>query len=136
MCPTYDYRCSACSHIFDTFTQYEDRDLLQPCPLCSADSKRGYYTPPQVRTAKTSRTFLDGQRKDVEEFKKIASLQEEQLNHRPDSLRYHEIKSEIMARKSLKPDSGKKYRLEDITSNKSKKDSKSDKNTKSNGEKK
>lgn len=37
--PTYDYKCSKCSHIFEYFQSMND-DPLSECPECGGEVKR------------------------------------------------------------------------------------------------
>lgn len=118
--PNYEYLCEKCGEVTIHFIKYDNRDDPQTCDACGAQANRAWVTAPQIRTPKTSRTFVDGiKRPGMEDGKKIADLQVEQLKHRPNSKRYHEIKSEIMARKQIRKDTGK-YKLGEKKSDKKK----------------
>lgn len=60
MLRTYDFVCRACSKKQVILVEQEDRDSPQPCS-CGSDMHRT-FSPPIVRTAKTSASFIDGQR--------------------------------------------------------------------------
>lgn len=116
MPPNYDYLCAECNHITIHYVSFENRDTPQVCEACDGLGNRVYATPPQVRTAKTSRTFVDGTRNDgyAEEIK-AAALDSEAMNHRPESSKYKELKAEAAARRLLNnnPEKrGKRYRLD------------------------
>jgi hypothetical protein len=55
----------------------------------------------------------------LEQLKQVERLLTARLKHRPDSQRYHEIKSEIMGRKMLRPKTNK-YKLDTKTEKKEK----------------
>ena len=108
--PNYDYQCPNCETVVVEFNDYEDRDWPLPCDNCGYAMARVFITPPQVRTEKLSRTFVDGtKRKGFEDIRKVAELEVEKVNTNPGTARYHEIKAEIAARSSLAP--RKKNRL-------------------------
>ena len=115
MCPTYDYLCNECGLAIDAFVKYEDRDIPQSCPKCGGQAHRAWLTAPQVRTAKTSRTFLDGHRNDgYKEEIKASQLDAEAMNHDPASSKYKELKAEAATRRLLNNNPqarGKRYRL-------------------------
>ena len=107
MCPNYDYRCQACAEISVQFAKYDDRKLPQECPNCGGEAIMGYHTAPQVRTPKTSRTFLDGGRNDgYKEEGVAAKLDAEAMNHRRDSEKYNELKAEAKTRRLLNDNPG------------------------------
>ena len=71
----YDMFCSVCEALTVINVKYEDRDKFQQCPVCGQISaKKVYATPPQVRTEKLSRTFVDGTNR-FAELKAQAKLQ-------------------------------------------------------------
>ncbi len=110
----YEYLCE-CGNIIEEFVKYEDRDIAQTCTECGGKAERAWLTAPQVRTAKTSRTFLDGHRNDgYSEEIKAAKLDAEAMNHAPGSDKYKELKAEAKTRRLLNnnPNTrGKRYRL-------------------------
>lgn len=99
--PNYDYSCEDCGSIFVEFVKYEDRDTPQTC-ACGGKGTRGYYSFPEVRTAKTSRTFLDGHRNDgYKEEIKAAELDAKAMNYRHGSDEYKALKAEAKTRRLL-----------------------------------
>ena len=107
MAINYDYMCQNCGGIEVHFVKYDDRDKEQPCESCDGVAVRGYYTAPQVRTPKTSRTFLDGGRNDgYKEEGVAAKLDAEAMNHRRDSEKYNELKAEAKTRRLLNDNPG------------------------------
>lgn len=113
--PNYDYVCPECGHVTVAFRSYEERDQPQVCEMCDGVASRAWVTAPQTRTAKTSRTFLDGTRNDgYKEEVKAAELDAEAMNHNPKSAKYQELKAEAKARRLLNNNvqgRGKRYRL-------------------------
>ncbi len=101
--PNYDYICEDCDHITIKFLKYKDRDTIQKCEECGGMAERAFVTPPQVRTEKLSRTFVDGhKRKGIEDLKKANQLEIERLKHKPGSEKHRELSTEITERKSIK----------------------------------
>lgn len=45
--PTYDYRCTSCSHQYEMREGF-DAPSRQPCPRCGGEAKRVLYAPPIV----------------------------------------------------------------------------------------
>jgi DNA-directed RNA polymerase subunit RPC12/RpoP len=60
MLRTYDFVCSTCSKKQVLLVEQEERDSPQPCS-CGSNMHRT-FSPPIIRTAKTSTSFVDGQR--------------------------------------------------------------------------
>ena len=102
--PIYEYICQRCDHVEAVFTKYELRDAPQTCEQCGADVKRGYHTPPNVRTPKTSVSFVDSHGKGLRQkalmadIKKAAELDEKALDFHPNSTEYKDMKRESKER--------------------------------------
>jgi putative FmdB family regulatory protein len=45
--PLYDYKCTACSHTYETREGF-DAPSRQPCPKCGGEAKRLLHPPPIV----------------------------------------------------------------------------------------
>lgn len=120
--PTYDFACDVCGRTIIENVSYEKKDDPIDCHLCGQGAFRRFYGQVITRTAKTSRTFLDGQRNDgYKEEIKAAQLDAEAMNHDPSSSKYKELKAEAATRRLLNnnPNArGKRYRLNNSTEKK------------------
>ena len=68
MLRTFEYKCGKCSYRKTLLVEAEQRDS-QVCE-CGSQMQR-LFTPPNVRTAKLSASFVDGQRGQSKEFKEL-----------------------------------------------------------------
>jgi hypothetical protein len=71
---TYDYLCRDCSRRTIHLVEDEERNNPQPCP-CGALAPRTFSVP-NIRTAKTSASYIDGQRAQSKEWKNTLRQQE------------------------------------------------------------
>ena len=113
--PNYEYLCDDCMYLFERIVDMDKRNEPQECEDCGGVARKCMRTPPGVRTEKTSRTFLDGQRNDgYSEEIKAAGLDAEAMNHNPKSVKYKELKAEAATRRlynNPRVERGNKYNL-------------------------
>lgn len=104
MVPLYDYACDKCEHLFVEFKKLDDYDEPGKCPKCESSCEKVFVTPPNVRTAKLSRTFLDGQRAggDMKNEIRAAELDYKRLEYHHESEDNKEMLKEIDSLRSLK----------------------------------
>jgi ribosomal protein L37AE/L43A len=77
-----DIACSSCDWFIDVLVERgPEEEQIWECPECGADAKKAIRTPVAART-RTSRTFLDGQRK-LTDMKEAAELNIDIANARP-----------------------------------------------------
>jgi predicted nucleic acid-binding Zn ribbon protein len=69
MLKTYDYRCEGCLAVDTKLVEVDQRDELQEC-TCGAFMKRT-WTAPNIRTEKTSASYIDGQRGGSKAFRDL-----------------------------------------------------------------
>ncbi len=53
-------RCAECTHTYEDLIDDKERDNTFKCPECGQESVKRTFGVPNVRTSKTSATFLDG----------------------------------------------------------------------------
>ncbi len=68
MLRSYDFRCEACGKAEIRLVESEERES-QVCECGSSMSR--VFSKPHVRTAKTSLSYIDGQRKNTPEFQAL-----------------------------------------------------------------
>jgi DNA-directed RNA polymerase subunit RPC12/RpoP len=66
---TYDYKCTTCGRKSILLVEEDERNNQQPCG-CGGMSDRTWSVP-NVRTAKISATFVDGQRAKSKEWQEM-----------------------------------------------------------------
>ena len=103
MPPMYEYSCDPCNLIFEEFKKLEDYNVPGNCPECAGEGRKVFITPPNVRTDKLSRTFLDGtKRKGYEDEKKAAQVMVDRQNMHHDSEDYAAATNEMTQRRRVK----------------------------------
>ena len=96
MAPLYDYACEECEHMFVQFKTLADYQDPADCPKCSRGCDKIFITPPNVRTAKLSRTFLEGtRRKEFEPHRRAAELEIAKTKVHHESEDYQAFNKEI-----------------------------------------
>lgn len=111
----YDFICTVCKHTYQDLIKSEDRFNRFDCPVCKAKDSavRTFITAPQVRTPKTSASFIDrtsagGGRPDTDggftDLKKAADIDLKLLTLNPKSEEYKQLEKE----KNIRLNPGKK----------------------------
>jgi len=106
--PTYDVVCTKCGNVQIMMLKYFDRDTEQVCEGCGSKACRAFRFPPNVRTSKTSVSFVGNYGRSIKEkgimadLKKSAELEAKALDFSPDSKEYKEMKREAKERKETK----------------------------------
>lgn len=106
---SYEFKCRDCKRVETILVDKEDRNNPLQCKHCKTGEMHRIFSVPNIRTPKTSVSFLDpttagGGRPDKgwADLKRAAELRVEQTKHKPGSVRHSELGREIKERERIK----------------------------------
>ena len=104
MYKTYEYLCKKCGVRATLLVGADDKECQQECSSCGGSMFRTWSLP-HIRTAKTSSSFVDGQRKGTKEYQTLLKQTrlEDQLHDSEDFQEKAEITKELDSLVPKKP---------------------------------